>query len=316
MPRPESDSQRMGRRSPAEDLPLFAYGSLKLGELAYARIEPFLLKRPPEDEAMAGVLYVRDGLPLLQPYSGSKPIVEGSLFRFSKAKAGAAYAEVDRFEPSNQYGWEVRPVLGTAEMANVLVGIEPSKGSVQFEDTTWSWLDDPLFNEGTAWVQKQAASLVRQPFDNPRFAADEWQRLFTIQSVYLFLWSMIERFGYLRYGGHLSVEERVDMFRDDFHGHAAQAAKAMSRELGLPIDVVAATNPRSQHTIGPGDGRQAMSGLRQVRHNLTHRGKGTQLDGERMRKSLALLAEVWERTRAEKPEETERLIASRSSSPE
>ena len=47
------------------DLPYFAYGLFKPGELAYGQIES-LLDGGPVEARVPGALYVRDGLPLLK----------------------------------------------------------------------------------------------------------------------------------------------------------------------------------------------------------------------------------------------------------
>ena len=75
--RPHSGHCRMPRRrtkamsplgSPVDlSRPLFAYGLLKPGELAFSLLEPFVCSR---DQARArGTLWLRDGIPLFDPGS-------------------------------------------------------------------------------------------------------------------------------------------------------------------------------------------------------------------------------------------------------
>jgi hypothetical protein len=62
------------------ELPFFAYGAFKPGELAFTQIETFLDQQPTRATA-AGSLKVRDGLPLLDDRSGGS--VQGFLLTFS-----------------------------------------------------------------------------------------------------------------------------------------------------------------------------------------------------------------------------------------
>ena len=62
------------------DLPYFAYGLFKPGELAHTQLEPFV---DPVKAQVSGALYVRDGLPLLVP--GGANTIRGFLLHFSSA---------------------------------------------------------------------------------------------------------------------------------------------------------------------------------------------------------------------------------------
>lgn len=116
------------------DLPYFAYGLFKPGELAHGQIEEFLEESPVEEQ-VTGVLYVRDGLPLLRP--GGRDLVVGYLLRFREGKAEEAYARICAFEPRKHYRWNTVTLAKTGATANALLGRSPEKGSIRDEGGVW-----------------------------------------------------------------------------------------------------------------------------------------------------------------------------------
>lgn len=67
-----------------QNSPFFAYGLLKPGELAFPLLEPFVASR--ERAWTHGKLWLRDGIPLLDPDAGGQ--VAGWLLWFEPAELG------------------------------------------------------------------------------------------------------------------------------------------------------------------------------------------------------------------------------------
>ena len=84
------------------NLPFFAYGAFKPGELAFAQIREYLSSEPSPVFA-EGHLKVRDGLPLFDPNGSGN--VRGFLLNFSPETGKLAYEKICAFEPKNIYFW-------------------------------------------------------------------------------------------------------------------------------------------------------------------------------------------------------------------
>jgi len=142
------------------DLPYFAYGLFKPGELAFGQIKS-LVEEDPVEAQVPGALYVRDGLPLLEPKRGNS--VHGSLLRFLEGSAEDAYATISAFEPRKHYRWK-RVTLDTGEMANTLVGLSPDRGSIHNEEGMWTGRQDPVFVMGLSVVREVVDQQAREEF--------------------------------------------------------------------------------------------------------------------------------------------------------
>ncbi len=273
-------------RSPERpDLPYFAYGLFKPGELAYGQLES-LIEGVPAEAHVYGSLYVMDGLPLLKP--GGLNLVRGYLLRFRKGETEDAYDTICAFEPPRHYCWHTIVLSGTGERANVLIGIDPDKASVVYEGTEWSGRQDPVFTTGLSVVRQVVDQHAGEEFPSTPGRAVDWPRLFRLQMAYLFLWSIIERYAGLAYGPKLRPEKKVEKFGlDPAFARALRVVKIRAIE-----EVCDARNPENCALLDVDDPASSLDYYRYVRHNVTHRGKGAWNDGERVRHSLCELHQI------------------------
>ena len=268
------------------DLPLFVYGLLKPGELAYKQVEPFVDGRP-EDAEVAGTLYVRDGLPLLKPEGG---LVRGSLLTFKAEAALPAYETVAGFEPRAQYQWKRMSLLSpTGRTANVLVGKKPEVASVYHESWEWTGAEDPILNEGVELVRQIANEYGETEFDVTPHEYFDWERLFRLQMAYLFLWTIVERYVALAHGPGLDPGQKIEALARD-----AIFAAAVS-EIAREHRVADSRDPTDTYSLDRAEPLQSAKYYYQVRNNLIHRGKGTWRDGEIVRQSLTEVLRIVER---------------------
>jgi hypothetical protein len=206
----------MSTLGPPVDLsrPLFAYGLLKPGELAFSLLEPFVCGR---DRARArGTLWLRDGIPLFDPDAAGQ--VGGWLLWFDPARPGEAWEAVCSFEPAKQYRWAVVQAHSGAEGtgANVLVGRQIRAGSAGENVQHWSAARDAVFAEGLDEVERLAEEAAPDGGVHPQPDTPElWSSFFRLQAAYLLLWSIIERYTALRFGPGLDPWARVKQLGED-----------------------------------------------------------------------------------------------------
>jgi len=268
------------------NLPFFAYGIFKKGELAFLSIMD-LVKDIDERASVKGILYLRDGLPILDPnldqYDQAQ--VVGSLIHFKNNHSIEAYERINRLEPDKQYEW-METKTKQKEKCNYLIGIKPKIGSVE-DDYGWNGKDDPLFTD--------ALKVIRKVLDNNRGFDKGFKPMFKLQMAYLLLWSAIERYASLRYhlGGkswnkikHIKDD---DIFKELLHENVEE-------NVGQYRRVQRADRPTEHYELNPKKPKESLEYYYQIRNNISHRGKGAvNPDHKIVEKSLHELLNIFDR---------------------
>ncbi|MDE2058336.1 MAG: hypothetical protein KGL31_11835 [candidate division NC10 bacterium] len=262
------------KRPPSIDRPFFAYGLFRPGQLAFFQLSD-LVSAVAEPASVAGSLFLRDGLPIIDLEGlGS---VKGALLSFPPEGIAEAYDRISAMEPDQHYRWDVAQV--DDKLANVLVGRSPRKGSVACEEDEWNGWNDPLF---TAALDVVEETLKSQDFD--------WnlKPLFRLQMAYLLLWSSIERYVSLRY--HLSdkVSEKVGQLARE-----PAFVESLRQHVTARREVYRADRPTEKEVLDPEVSERAVRYYYQVRSNITHRGKGVVRDYARVKVSLEELLQIF-----------------------
>jgi hypothetical protein len=269
------------------ELPFFAYGAFKPGELAFTQIETFLDQQPIPAIA-SGSLMVRDGLPLFDNRGDGN--VDGFLLAFSKDRCRLAYETICRFEPKAIYFWEAANLLSPVVSANLLSGKKFDRGRPQdLEGNSWSFRLDPVFQHGLPVIEETVLKLGHERFVSAPPENFDWPRFFRLQMAYLLLWSAIERFSAFAYGPGLSPEHRINALGND-----PRFLSALRRHLSSPSQEVSdSRDPGDRLHLDRARLEEAADYFYQVRSNLSHRGKGAYSDGEIVRQSLSTLLAVF-----------------------
>lgn len=281
-----------GQRSTSEtlsspqrtDLPYFAYGLFKPGELAHQHIEP-LLDGDPVPARIPGALYVRDGLPLLE--LGGRGFVLGYLMFFREDCAYEAYARISAFEPKKHYKWDEVRLEGVGKLANALIGRRPECASIRHEEGVWTGRRDPVLTAGLKAVGEVADKHAREEFVSAPPDVFDWPRLFKLQMAYLFLWTVIERYTALSYGPTLDPMKKVIHLGED-----PAFARAVKQTVTRVDKVYDSRNPKNREKLDPDEAISSAKYYYAVRSNLSHRGKGAWKDGEIIRRSLGELQAI------------------------
>jgi hypothetical protein len=270
---------------PPDDLarPLFAYGLLKPGELAFSLVEPFVTRR--EEASVGGTLWLRDGIPLFDKTGDGR--VAGWLLWFDPAARDQAWSAVCYFEPAEQYRWEEAKTQsgeGQTHKANVLAGRKVRAGSAGENTQEWTARQDPVFTEGLAEVRRLVQETALDGVSSQPDTPELWSSFFRLQAGYLLLWSIVERYTALRYGPGLDPGERVKQLGKDPSFREAVAAAGAREDV-----VVDSRDPDSRLRLRA-DGTGAAGYFYRVRSNLSHRGKSAFKDAQLVHKAVTELS--------------------------
>ncbi|MFJ5669992.1 hypothetical protein ACIQAR_30280 [Micromonospora chalcea] len=266
-------------------LPLFAYGSLKPTELAFGLISPFVSRH--EDATVDGVIRLRDGLPLLDPSTPGH--VCGSLIFFDESAADRAWQVVAKFEPSEQYEWNIASAFtedGQEVPANILIGKELRRGTSGDPVARWSSAQDPVLHEGLIEVRQLVLEAAPTGVQAQPDSAGFWHQFFRLQASYLLLWSVVERYTALRYGPGRGPMSRIERLGKD------PAFRDALKKVGArPGKVIDSRDPSEEIWLRP-TGTDGAKYYYAIRSNLSHRGKGAFRDGRLVLKAVVELHDV------------------------
>lgn len=257
------------------DLPFFAYGIFKPGQLGFFRIKE--QTKNTVKGVVDGILKERDGMPLLIKSNCFK--IKGRLIYFYNGKEDDAYHHIIEIEPDKVYRWDEIKVNNRI-IANVLLGKKEQKGSSDLERLEeWDGKSDPFFKYGL----KEVEVILR---DNPDFNG-KYRSLFRIQMAYTLLWSAIERYASFRY--NLGDEVCKKVFRIAEEKCFVESLKRnviSTRKVFNAADL-------EKYTLDPNDPGKSIRYYYQVRSNVVHRGKAVTRDFETVKSSLKELLEIF-----------------------
>lgn len=258
---------------PDINLPFFAYGIFRQGEIAYFQIIDFV-KKAESNKSIKGKLMFRDGLYIIDKNGGVT--VEGDLIWFKENKAQLAYDHINGLEPNKHYSWA--NINLNNQNVNVLYGKSPGKGSSDCDEVN-SWRD-PLFTDAIEVV-------IEMLNDNKKF--NNFKNLFKIQMAYLLLWSSIERYTSLRYHFGKNVTNKVNNLATENAFVIALKKHVLERRT-----VFSTSNPADDKEILSSENPQkSLDYYYQIRSNITHRGKGVHKDFDMVYKSLDELLKIF-----------------------
>lgn len=253
------------------NLPFFAYGIFKPGQLSFFRIRN-LVKNACVAE-VNGILKERDGIPLLVPSEYSK--FKGVLIFFEDGKGEDAYNRIINIEPDEVYSWGEVDVENKAN-ANALLGKRSDRGSSDLEHfEEWDGKTDPFFKDALDEIE----AILEE---NSQFQGN-YRKLFRLQMAYILLWSAMERYASLRYHLGKKVNDKVfQIAKEQTFASSLKKHVEGSRTVYSAVDL-------EKYTLDPGDPDRSIKYYYQVRSNAVHRGKAVTRDFDTVRSSLGEL---------------------------
>lgn len=259
--------------SPDYNLPFFSYGVFRPGEISFLSIKDLVEKVAPI--TIKGELVVRDGIPLFKD-SGTFG-VDGFLIWFKEGQGRFAYDIIDKLEPNRLFKWKMDTTTEGIKF-NLLSGIKPDKGSVKHKEADWTSIwNDPLFTDAIELLEE-----IGVDDSHP-----EIKSLLMLQMKYMLLWTIVERFTFLRYSFGQDPGRRNLMLSEDIYFQEALKKYVRSRR-----EVYSAKDPDNRCMLDRDSPRKSINYYYQVRSNITHRGKAVVKDFETVSFSFKELLDI------------------------
>lgn len=255
-----------------ENLPFFSYGFFRPGEISFLGIKDFVASAIAN--TIEGDLVLRDEVTLFK--DSKNQTVEGYLINFKPEFANDAYSFINSLEPKKLFKWKVKYIENIS--FNILYGVKPDRGSDDIREADWKTIwDDPFFT---------SALDVLSEMPNEKF---EWdlKPLFKLQMKYMLLWTILERFSFLRYsfGGGPSARNKL-LAENKYY------KEALLKFVNNERTVYSSEDPDEKTTLSFQNPKKSLDYYYQVRCNITHRGKAVTRDHETVEKSFNELFEI------------------------
>ena len=267
-----------------KSLPFFTYGVFRPGDIPFLGIKEYvsnIIKL-----TIKGNILVRDGVFLFEDGEND---IEGYLIYFDAGELqDSAYNFISELEPSKLFEWEQREVDEVGEF-NILYGKKPKSGSeeinyVKADMPNYSTIQDPYFVAGLELFEDLQIG-------NP---SSDFRSSFKLQMYYPFLWTIIERFSFLRYGLGLTPTKRTNKLAENiFFIKAIEKFVPDSTKENPSRKIFRSDSPKSKAAeLDKTSPLKCIKYYYQVRNNLTHRGKGRFSDQDILGKSLSELKQI------------------------
>lgn len=259
------------------NLPFFAYGVLKPGEIAYSRIKNLIYEK--NEVSVNYPMKHRDGVPILFSKANKFDETCGYVFHFSDNEE--AYKIITQTISGNLYKWGTID-LGQ-EKVNVLFGKNPSAGSNDIESPSdrksYTGRNDPLFREGLQLVK-----------DNLKSGGFSWEKgFFNLQMNYMLLWSAIDRYCKLRYNQEKEHENRIELSNEKVFKEALDKYAG-----GKHYRTLYTTDDLSKREFDLDNPKYCINYYYTLRCNIVHRGKTSMSDTDLLRQATIDLLNIFE----------------------
>lgn len=267
------------------NLPFFAYGFFKKGELAYNLIKDCVSSEP-EADSIKGNLYNKDGIPIFVKNDRYSISIVGNVIKF---KTSLGYCEICSIEPKKLYRWDTI-ITENGVKANILVARNDIvKGAIRYVEGNrfnWKSKDDALFDYGMKYLDKEYFELIVT--GTRKNKENDFYDYFDLQMAYVFLWTIVDRYCTLKYKLSSSkLNKKYEKFSGDCL-YSECYEELLMREIRLPR----AINSSSYYSPENRDLTEAqnfLNNLYTIRNNAVHRGKTLFKDVDLLKKAFLIL---------------------------
>lgn len=238
---------------PNPELPLFAYGVFKKGQIAHSRIEKFIHDEK-EDMPVRHYMGIRDGIPLL--FDEKSGLAKGNLIYFNEKDRENAYKIIYNTQSEVFYKWKEIEVEG--EPANAAVANHENEGISDISQCkSYDATKDIFFSDVINLIEKRLNISGRETIEN----------FLNLQMAYLLLWVAIERFCILKYGLNGIYDNR-----QKFATNEEEFLKNL-KEIDRDNKSVFSAKDFKEHFLDKNDPSSSIEYYYAIRCNVAHRGK-------------------------------------------
>lgn len=259
------------------NLPFFAYGTFKPGQLGYQKIENYV-KGEPSAEIIEHEMHYRDGLALIDSEENETFKTSGHLIEFKNPKR--AYKIIGESQYETLYKWKQIQVNG--EPVNALVGVDSDSGSFNNRDynpSIYDYRQDHFFNEALELIEDIIKEFEGKEITNMK-------DFFRFQMNYMLLWSIIERFCSLSYGFY-GIGSNMFKF-------AKQKPFTNKLENITRKDTIYSSDLLKDRTLNCHSYEESILYYYTIRCNVVHKGKSVKAeDLNKLKESLEELFELF-----------------------
>lgn len=259
------------------DIPFLTYGFYKPDQLSFTQIKKYTNKKIRPVEIEAKLKHV-NGMPVLvNEYDERDKKVKGYIIRFRKNKRRVAYKTISKGKDMHIYKWDEMEIDG--ERVNVLVGANPKIlnnviNDPNVPDSLRNWYDydwkyDPVYKNALMFIDSRFGYLNSKLsiMEDHNTTSYEVALLFVeVQSLYMVLWSALDRFTTFRYGSKTKKENILKLSEEQFF------KDSLIERVETSHTVTSAQNLK-QITLDPYAPSCAALYYYQLRNNVVHSGK-------------------------------------------
>jgi hypothetical protein len=275
----EENSENKVLAPPANiNLPFFAYGIFKHGEIGFIKLKPYV-NEIKKNLGLQSKLYVKDGVPLINLNDIEATTYGDILFFKNSIDAEEAYKRIGELEPTEYYVW--REIKIDNQSVNVLAGKNVNKGTNEVEDGYWDSWSDTLFTTMFELVDE----VLKEPTNDIT-----GKQFLKLQMTYLLLWVAIERYVTLRYkiGGNNVMQKIYNLVYENQFVLGVKALGDKERKIFKNYS-------SSKENFIADNPKKCLNYYYQIRSNIAHRGKAVFDDAKLVHCALSEMSGIFKK---------------------
>jgi len=246
------------------ELPFFAYGIFKPGQLAYSRIDKNVdvKKTDKKPRDIPYTMYIRDGIPLIVEMENKYDSASGYLIYFKEGYERNTYYTISNTFSRALYDWKEIEVDGIP--ANVLIGLHPERGisRPKMPINNFKGEKDPYFDEAISLIGQTVKNILES--DEKQFI--EVNEFLYLQMNYMLLWSAIDRYTSLKYDIRFNQKKQ-------FINEYSEIIKGVVKEVNNKR-IVYNSETLMCNKLNPNNAGDSLFYYYTIRCNAVHKGKG------------------------------------------
>lgn len=260
------------------NLPFFAYGIFKPGQLAHSKIRNHIYDI--KNVEIHYPMKLRDGVPILIDRKSNQTQTQGCIITFRRGQETETYDIIRKTLLRKLYEWKTIKINGND--CNVVFGVNPENGSNYIDDpderVNFDGKNDPLFSD--------AIKLIEENLKSNKFSWN-MEPFFQLQMNYMLLWSAIDRFSSLKYN-RPSKNKNNEKFANE--KAFKEGIKRYAENYHMPVY---STEDLKIHKFNAEDATETIKYYYTFRCNIVHRGKGMPNDYNMLKTATEELLEIF-----------------------